>query len=464
MPNKIIQIVKSNETTDPASTVCDLKWNYPLFNFGRNEYRTCCRSPGNLVTDSELDELGVNAFINHPREIQQRLDLIQGKKIDDCAHCWKLENNNIKSPREPKRFHYWMRRRGYINKDVEYDENKVGESLSKINSIDHPSLLSPSPQMVEIVLGNTCDMKCMYCSHHYSSQWATERIKYGEIKEGDYLSEFPKSSDKFKDTFWLWFDNARKNIYRLGIIGGEPLITPEFYPLVERLTDSVKEISKFRKTKMTMFFVTNMNTSDKYFDKFIEVLPTITETFNVEILISQESIGKKAEYIRNGLDWKTFDKNVNKLLSFSELKYDISFLPTMNILSISGIVDFVNYVIDLQGKYTRPIAIRQNVISDPHWQSPNLLTPDFSKYVKSAIDIIESKLEVLPVVEHQYGRWDEFVSFLRRLSSGIENSEKNNEHRKKFVEWFKTYDDRRGLNLLKTFPEYTEFYNYCRNL
>lgn len=464
MSNKIIPIVNKKTVTDPGNTVCDLKWTYPLFNFGRNEYRTCCRSPGNLVTDSELDELGVNAFINHPREIQQRLDLIQGKKIDDCSHCWKLEDNNIKSPREPKRFHYWMRRRGYIDKNLEYDEHKVGESLSKIDSIEHPSLLSHWPQMVEIVLGNTCDMKCMYCNHHYSSQWASERIKYGEIKESDYLQEFPKSSDKFKDTFWLWFNQARIGILRLGIIGGEPLITPEFYPLIEKLTESVKEISKFRKTKMTLFFVTNMNTGDKYFDKFIELLPTLTETFNVEILISQESVGERAEYIRNGLDWATFDKNVNKLLSFSELKFDVSFIPAVNILSISSTVDMITYVLELYEKYGRPIGIRQNVISDPHWQSPNLLTPDFSKYLYSAIEIIESKHDNLPKVVNLNGRWDEYLIFLKKMASGIENSEKNNEHRKKFVEWFETYDVRRKLNLLETFPEYREFYEMCKEL
>jgi hypothetical protein len=462
--SKIISIINQPNITDPVNTVCDLKWNYPIFNFGRNEYRTCCRSPANLVADSELDELGVNAFTNHPREIQQRLDLIKGKKIDHCSHCWKLEDNNMKSPREPRRFHYWMMGRGFIDENLEYDKNKVEDSLTKINSIDHPSLLSTAPDMVEISLGNTCDMKCMYCSHHYSSQWASERIKYGEIKESDYLREFPKSSDKFKDTFWLWFKSVRLHIRTLGIIGGEPLITPEFYPLIQQLTESVREISEFRKKKITLFFVTNMNTNDKYFDKFIEALPALTETFNVEILISQESVGKKSEYIRNGLDWNTFDKNVNKLLSFSELKFDVSFLPTMNILSVSSIADFVNYLIDLQGKYTRPIAIRQNVISDPHWQSPNLLTPDFSKYINSAIDIIESNYDLLSVVDNRYGKWDEFVFFLERLSSGIENNEKNNEHRKKFAEWFDTYDVRRRTNLVETFPEYREFYEMCKGL
>jgi hypothetical protein len=33
-----------------------------------------------------------------------------------------------------------------------------------------------------------------------------------------------------------------------------------------------------------------------------------------------------------------------------------------------------------------------------------------------------------------------------------------------FVKYFDEYDKRKGTNFLKTFPEYTEFYNMCKKL
>jgi len=463
---KHIPIVDANKTTNPVNTICDLKWTYPLFNFGRREYRTCCRSPGNTVTDKELDELGVDAFINHPREIEQRLDLIKGKRIDDCQSCWNLEDRGLSSPREPKRFHYFMRRTGHIDKTLEYDPDKVSETLTSINDINHPSLVSKSPYMVELILGNTCDMKCMYCSHHYSSQWATERIKYGEITQEQYDVEFPKPSDKFTETFWKWFnETGRYGIYRLGIIGGEPLITPELYPMLEKLIASVEEIEHEQKHKITLFFVTNMNTPESYSEKFYKFLPKLSKLFRVEILISMESMGEKAEYIRNGLDWKTFDKNVNRLLSKTELDFDVAFLPSLNVLSITSLEDFVKYVTNIHYTYKKPIGIRQNIINFPDWQNPGILTNDFADYIDPVIEYMKEHVSVMPIVTDVHGRYENYITFLINLRDTIRNNTTHNVIlQKKFAEWFDTYDQRRKLKLVNVFPEYKQFYEYCKTL
>lgn len=457
-----IVVYKAN---NPHKTVCDLKWNYPLFNFGRNEYRTCCRSPGNKVSEEEISELGINAFTNHPREIQQRLDLIQGKKINDCSHCWSLEDTGLKSPREPNRFYHFMKNRGFLKHIGDNPELTIANELSHIDDLNHPALRSTKPQMVEISLGNTCDMKCMYCNHHYSSQWAVERIKYGEILQEQYDTEFPKPSDLFQETFWQWFETVKETIHRIGIIGGEPLITPEFYPLLERLLSSVEQVISFRKTKITLFFVTNLNTNEKYFSKFIEILPRLTQIFNVEIILSQESIGKKAEYIRNGLNWSRFNSNVNHLLSLKDLNFDICFLPTINILSVSSLPDITKYIIELSLKYNRPIGIRQNIISDPEWQNPRLLTGDFSVYIEETIQYIKEHLDVLPKISDIHINIGKYIVFLEMLRDSINNKQtENNKMRKKFVEWFDMYDQRRKLNLLETFPEYRNFYEMCKQI
>ena len=463
---KNIPIVSANKTTDPVNTICDLKWTYPLFNFGRGEYRTCCRSPGNIVTDKELDDLGTNAFINHPREIQQRLDLIKGKRIDDCQSCWNLEDRGLSSPREPQRFHYFMRRNGYIDQKLEYNPDKVTETLSSITDINHPSLVSKNPYMVELILGNTCDMKCMYCSHHYSSQWATERIKYGEITQEQYDIEFPKPSEKFTETFWKWFnETGRYGVYRLGIIGGEPLITPELYPMLEKLIASVEEIENQRNNKITLFFVTNMNTPNAYSEKFYKFLPKLTKLFNVEILISMESTNERAEYIRNGLDWEVFDKNVNKLLSQTELKFDVAFLPSLNVLSISSLGELVKYVTNLYFTYRRPIGIRQNIINFPDWQNPGILTSDFADYIDPVVEYMKENVASIPAVTDIHGRYETYISFLENLRDTIRNNKNSNTTlQKKFAEWFDEYDERRNLSLVKTFPEYKQFYEYCKSL
>ena len=71
----------------------------------------------------------------------------------------------------------------------------------------------------------------------------------------------------------------------------------------------------------------------------------------------------------------------------------------------------------------------------------------------------------IPVVDDYYGRYDQYIHFLSKLSKGIRNNANNNtEERKMFVSWYDNFDKRRNLNLLETFPEYTEFYNFCKSL
>lgn len=467
MTQKIIPIVKNNGSTDPLNTVCDLKWNYPIFNMDRGEFRSCCRTPSNTVTEEELQTQGINAFSNSARERASRLNLINGVRDHNCQSCWNLEDQGIKSPRHtPERFHWFMQRQGVIPKEEEYSDESLTTYLSSIKELDHPALSSKTPYMLEISLGNTCDLKCMYCSHHYSTQWATERIKYGEITQEQYDREFPKAAPSFDIKFWEWFNKiGRFHLHRLGIIGGEPLIMPEFYEFVDKLISSVNAVKALRKEKMTFWIVTNLNTPPNYLEKLFNYLPKLTEVFNVEILVSMESVGKKAEYIRNGINWKKFTGNLDKVLSRTDLKFDFGFIMSLNALNITSVQDFVKFTEELYVKYQRPVALKQNIISFPSFQSPMILTPDFADHLDSAVEYMKTKVDQMPVVPDYYGRYDQYIIYLENLANSIRHNTGNYiTDRRTFSTWFKTYDERRRLNFLEVFPEYTNFYELCKGL
>jgi len=465
MTEQPITIFEKN-TSDPLTTICDLKWNYPIFNMDRGEFRSCCRTPSKRISDKDLEELGTDAFLNSPAMLESRLDLINGIRNKDCQSCWNLEDSSMKSPRhKPEQFWHHLQRRHHINQDLSYSEQSLRIELGKINSLDHPALKSKHPYMLEISLGNTCDMKCMYCSHHYSTQWATERIKFGEISQEQYDKEFPKAPEKFNETFWQWFDSVKLYLGRLGIIGGEPLIMPEFYSFVDQCIEKINQVQHLRKEKISFWVVTNMNTPPNYLEKLFNYLPKLTEAFNVEILVSMESVGPKAEYIRNGVDWKRFSSNLDKLLSKNELNFNFGFILSINALNITNLKDFVQFTEDLYLKYGKPVALKHNIISFPDWQSPFILTEDFANYVDDCVNYMKTKTDVMPIVEDYYGRWDQYIIFLENLATSIrDNKSDKRQLRKKFVEWFGIYDQRRKLNMLEVFPEYQDFYNMCKSL
>lgn len=466
MSKQVIPIIKETDVIDPLETICDLKWNYPIFNMSRGEFRSCCRTPSRRVSEDDIKRLGPDAFLNSESMIRSRLDLVTGKRHEDCISCWNLEDSGMKSPRHtPEQFWHHLQRRKYINANLTYSNDNLIAELKKINSEDNPALKSNHPYMLEISLGNTCDMKCMYCSHHYSTQWATEKIKVGEITQEQYDNEFPKAPAQFDETFWEWFDGVKLHLGRIGIIGGEPLIMPEFYTFVDKLIDRVDKINSYRKEKISFWIVTNLNTPPNYLEKLFNYLPKLTEIFNVEILVSMESVGKKSEYIRNGVSWERFESNINKLLSKKELNFDFGFILSINALCIPNLKDFIKFTENIYTTHGKAVALKHNIISFPDWQSPFILTPDFANYIDDTVNYMKTKTDQMPIVKDYYGRWDQYIIFLENLAQSIrDHKEDKTKLRKKFVEWFNVYDTRRKLNLLETFPEFSEFYKMCNQL
>lgn len=456
--------MESRETTDPLNTVCDLKWNYPIFNMDRGEFRSCCRTPSNRISEEDLTNYGIDAFLNSPKMKQSRMDLIKGIKTDDCKTCWQIEDSGATSPRQggDKFWNHLKTRKQVPN--IDYSEDLLKLKLGLVSDLNDPILHSKYPYMLEISLGNTCDMKCMYCNHHYSTQWATEEIKLGRITQEQYDREFPKAPAEFDNKFWEWFNTVGVNYCsRIGIIGGEPLIMPEFYTFVDKLIEARKQSSREKDT--SLWIVTNLNTPKNYLEKFLNYLPKLSETFNVEILVSMESVGTKAEYIRNGVDWNRFTNNLDRVLSNKDLEFNFGFIPSLNALSISSLKDFVMFAENLYLKHGRPVAIKQSIVNFPSQHSPFILTSDFAKYVDECIDYMEPKISNMPIVPDYHGRWDTFIDFLTPIRDSLNNNTMDrNDQRKLFGQWFDDFDVRRNMRLLEVFPEYTEFYNLCKSL
>ena len=467
MNNKTIPIIpESSSSRNPMDTICEFKWNYPIFQMDRGEFRSCCRTPSSPISEEMLEEKGVNAFLNNDKLIKSRLDLIRGIKHSDCKSCWNLEERGMKSPREPENFWNFLKREKVIPRDMEFNEENVRVELAKIDSVDHPFLRANKPYMMEISLGNTCDLKCMYCNHHYSTQWATELIKIGEITQEQYDREFPKAASKYESKFWEWFSNVgRWSIHRINMIGGEPLIIPEFYEYVEKMMTQLDQIKLIKQLKPTLCIVTNMHTPANYFNRFISRLPKITEVFDLEILISMESLENRAEYIRNGITWDRFNSNVHKLLAVKDADFQVGFLMSVNVLSIPTTKNFVEYATNLSDRYQRSVGLKQNIVNFPKWQNPMILPPEFSRYLYETIEYMEQHVSRMPNPTDYHGRYDQYIIFLRSLADSMANNTGNYlEDRKKFYHWHIEFDKRRNLNLVETFPELKDFYKMCGQL
>lgn len=494
---------------DIKDSLCTSRWGYPLVDFSKGEVRTCCRTSGERVTQEQIDTLGTDIFLNTDFQKERRMEMLQGKRHSSCESCWSMEDLGMHSARYPNQrlSNPWVKE---SDKNPEFNgltsesvlrNLKTGETIKPSEvTVDSSIVRSEDPYMLEINLSNTCDLKCSYCSPYFSSKWEKEMDlwalganykKFTADDEAFIKNDIRKNvDDKFMDLFWEWFNgNPIKTLGRVGIIGGEPLINPKLPEFLTNLVNAYKKIplnqrphsgysdanGNFRRDhKPLIWFVTNLNTPKKIMDRFInEHLPALTEIFHVEIHASLESVGKRIEYTRDGLDWDLYKENVERLCALKMDNLQFGFQIALNCLSMTTLTDFLKYAKYLHDKYERPIILKHNLVSHPEFHNPAILPVEFAEYLSDALEFLEEVKDKMRHVDDMWGTWPAYYDYIKTIHESIKNQQGQklnwatgslNNTRVLFYKFFNEFDKRRGSSFLKTFPEYERFYLNCREL
>lgn len=454
--------------------LCRFKWDYPIVNLMSGHIRNCCRTNKQVITQQSLEKHGQDAIMNSPYELKRRLEKIQGITHEDCASCVRLEKSGVRSPRSGVDGwvnDYWLK--NDLGQKNGQNENQIVLELSKNMTLENPILKSKNPDMLEIVLGNICNLKCTYCSPHYSSLWAQELIKHGELTQEQYQKDFPTAPEELSKVFWEWFyDVARHSVRAINILGGEPTYMPVFYDVVRKLIDAYEDLDKKDHHRVELGVITNMSGSQVAIDRLISFMPEMGKHFLFHLQPSIEATHDRAEYIRYGLKWETLEKNVCQIveaaqkLNLSPEQFCIGFQMALNTFSISSLPDFVKWVDQLRKKYNFEFGLMQNIVSFPRHHNPMILTPDYAKYVQETIEYIrlnEDNKDRVPSSHLHSKRWNDYRVYLLEglyeSMSADHRSDFDLESRKYFFEFVNKNDKRRGCDFLKTFPEMENFYN-----
>ena len=298
-----------------------------------------------------------------------------------------------------------------------------GKNLDNLTDKTKTDLINvSSPRLVEISLGNTCDLKCMYCNAIFSSQWAVEDLKFNDVSKNYFdNANNPTLTDKMETLWWDWFDSGvYDDADAVGLIGGEPLIIDKTYEYIQKILDKCKLRKK--SWPLTISIVTNLNTPEIYFNKLLDIIPNILNTPNVilDLSVSAESLGDRAEFIRTGLKWSRLDKNMRTLLKIAQEhkgKIHFSFMIAINALCVSTFPEFIKWVIELQETYGLPINLRGSQVVYPLWLSPTILNEEYAKFISEAKELVD--LNKLSDKEYLYGTWSDYSNQLTNVIKDI---------------------------------------------
>lgn len=427
---------------------CPQKWRWLALYLHSGDKHSCHHPSPRIIPLEEIEE-DPAALHNTLYEKFTRKYMLSGGKPPGCSYCWNIEKIGKVSDRVLKN----------IDKINPIFDLKEETELLRNTPWDQ----NVNPYNMEISFSNACNFKCGYCCSSFSSMWEQEIAEHGDydLEDSPYGTRgkkiySEKEYNPYVDAFWKWWPELKKDLKIFRITGGEPLMTTNTYRLLETLRDEGN-------SELILQINTNLGVTNR---KVADMSNTVRELIdnnkikNLRLFTSIECTGKQAEYIRRGLDYELFKKNVETVLELVPTAY-MSFMVTYNNLVVPYFRDFLNYIVELRKKWgkDRIIVDIPHLKEPPHW-TINILTKDFGKYIDEDLAFIQSS------------EW--FTDIERQKMLRIQEYFYNDEHaiddtyrlnaRRDFAKFFPEYDRRSNSNLLEVFPEFKEFLEWCQTL
>jgi organic radical activating enzyme len=333
---------------------------------------------------------------------------------------------------------------------------------------------------LEISFDRTCNFSCSYCNPAFSTSWVRDIKKFGGYKNilsdgrGHFIdsapwAESPKNEDEnpYIQAFWKWWNSSlQDNLEEIRITGGEPLMAPSVWKLFEWFKDNPEKGKRLR-------FAVNSNLVPKkeILDKLIEMSKHVP---HLEIYTSGEAKGAHAEYIRDGMEYDQWWHNLHRLHTEGNV-HSTHMMMTINSLCLASITEFMDDVLQFKRDHsTTSPTMSLNILRFPSFQSCAILPDSMKKMYKEKLETwykahVEKNETVFtrgwnaPILtESERSQIERLIEYLDVVKTPHRNTADQPKLYNDFRCFFEQYDQRRGKDFRKTFPqEFVDFIDSC---
>jgi hypothetical protein len=251
------------------------------------------------------------------------------------------------------------------------------------------------------------------------------------------------------EAFFRWWEtDLHKMLKELRITGGEPLMSGYTW----RLIDWFQKNKGQSKTRLAI------NSNLGFEQDKLERLLDATEGIELDLYTSNESIGRHAIYIRDGLDWNQWCSNVSYLLDSGRLR-GLHVMCTINALCLLSLSEFLWSIIKLKQKYGRDsINFSLNILRFPSFQSPLILPLDLRKEFAHELGRFGNAARE-HLHEYEFNQLDRLIEYLNNVDSPHSGALSREVLQRDFKNFYEQYDQRRGKDFRHTFPQLAEWYD-----
>lgn len=359
--------------------------------------KACCRShPVGNIQDQSLEEVW-----NNKTMIRIRQQVLNNERPKECEPCFALEDQGVESLRQR-----------HINGVIpEARINLYPDALSQLN--EDYTMPFEFPTM-EIKLNNLCNLKCRMCNPTDSTSWNDwQQVEEFYDKEGNFISNNVRTLnlvrkpylDKFEDNpnWWNSFEKLLPYFRRVEFAGGEPLMDPQHFRILDMLKPYGSNIELKYATNGTTLGISKGRTVHEYWPHFR----------SVAVNVSIDGIADVYNYIRGNGEWNEVVQNIRQIQSIKNVSRVVGAVAVQvsNILTLDTMI---KHFLDDLG-----IVFYTNMVNYPTVLSiqtiPNELKPIAINKLKAVRELVPTfkLVKEHPILEQiTYKQIDGVINYL----------------------------------------------------
>lgn len=394
----------------------------------------CCRShPIGFIQDAPLE-------YHWNSEVMQgiRRQVLRSERPAECEPCFNLEDQGVES----------LRMRHIAGKIPEARINLYPDALSKMA---HDFTMPFEIPTMELKLNNLCNLACRMCHPMDSTSWTDwSEVKDFYKKEGNIMYAIVEKHglekkphlDKFQDSpeWWASLEKLLPYFRRVEFAGGEPLMDPQHYRILDMLKPYGNQIEIKYATNGTTLGIKGGRTVHEYWPHFR----------SVAVNVSLDGIGDVYNYIRGNSDWEEVIRNIKEIQTIPNISRIVG-ACTVQISNILVLDKVIEYFLNDLG-----IVFHTHRVEYPKLLSAQVL-PDELK------DLAYHRLEAVKSMVHRFKLCQEHPQLIDYTIGQIQDNQNYLRARNQSNLWPDCVEFNRRLDVSRkqSFTDVTpEFKNY----
>jgi molybdenum cofactor biosynthesis enzyme MoaA len=385
--------------------------------------QACCRShPVGWIQEQTLEEIWNNDTMTRIRK-----QVLNNEWPNECHACQLSESNGVESLRQR-----------HIEPRI--PESRVTLYPNVLQSLRSDYTMPFEIPTMEIKLNNLCNLKCRMCHPMDSTSWNDwKEVEPFYEKEGNFMVKAIKDLnlvnkpylDKFEDNpgWWESFEKLLPYFRRVEFAGGEPLMDPQHYKILDMLKPYGANIEIKYATNGTTLGIKGGRNIHDYWPHFR----------SVAVNVSIDGIGDSYSYIRGNGDYQDVVDNVNIIRQVPNVRRVVGAVAVQvsNILILDKMIEtFLNKL---------GIIFYTNMVNYPNALCPQVLPKELKQLAIDRLNAVKHRVPDFKLIkEHptlliltigqidgvinflnardQSDKWQDCIEFNRKLDASRKQS------------------------------------------